>query len=424
MLGQVGHVLVGLVDNVMVGELGADALAAVSLGNGVFFLAMSIALGFSFSITPLAAEADGQKDYSKALSVLKNGVLLCLVVSAILYVLINVFQPYLHILKQPAQVVSLANPYLTIITYSIIPFSVFQAFKQFADGMSATKYAMYAAVLGNVLNVIFNYIFIYGKFGFPRLEVEGAALGTLLSRIFMLLFLVLFLVRSTNFSKYLKHFFNNFFELKVQKKLFTLGLPTALQMLFEFGIFTSSIFLSGKLSAEAQAANQIALNLASLTFMVVIGLGVTATIRVGNQLGEKNYKELIRIMRSVFLMVLIIQSIFALIFIVTRNYLPMFYIENQLVINLASTLLIVAAFFQLSDGFQVTVLGALRGLQDVNIPTFLLFIAYWCIGFPLSYVLGKPENLGATGIWIGLLAGLTFSSIFLYIRYRYLVYKK
>ena len=223
MLGQVGHVLVGLVDNIMVGDLGASALAAVSLGNGVFFIAMSIALGFSFSITPLTAEADGNKDHSKISRVLKNGVLLCLIISTLLYVGINLFQPYLYILKQPTDVVILAAPYLKIIAYSIIPFSLFQAFKQFSDGMSATKYAMYAAVLGNILNVIFNYVFIYGKFGFPRLEVDGAALGTLLSRVFMLVFLILFLKKSPALSVFFKGFFTNLFEVKIQKKLFYFG---------------------------------------------------------------------------------------------------------------------------------------------------------------------------------------------------------
>ena len=189
---------------------------------------------------------------------------------------------------------------------------------------------------------------------------------------------------------------------------------------FEVAIFTATIFLAGILGTNPQAANQIALNLSSMTFMIAVGLGVTATIRVGNQKGMHNYKELRRIALSTFLLIFIIQSIFALMFILTKDILPTFYLDNVEVIVLASQLLIVSAIFQLSDGIQVVVLGALRGLQDVKVPTIICFIAYWIIGFPISYYFGKAEQLGSMGIWLGLLAGLTASAIMLYIRFNYL----
>lgn len=424
MLGQIGHVLVGLVDNIMVGKLGAGALAAVSLGNGLFFIAMSIAIGFSFAITPLAAEADAQNNTNKSKQIFKNGILICTIIGVILYVFVKLVQPFLGMLNQPDEVITLANPFIDIIAYSLVPFAVYQAVKQFSDGMSATRYAMYATIIANVINVLLNYLLIYGKWGFPRMEVEGAALGTLISRIIMLVVLIYFLMKSTQFSVYFTSFFENIYNKQVVQKLLQLGFPSALQMLFEFGIFTSSIFLSGTLSTESQAANQIALNLASMTFMIVIGLGVTATVRVGNQIGKNNYRELQRIMRSIFLLVLIIQLVFAFMFVILKDYLPLFYIEDVEVVTIASQLLLLVALFQLSDGFQVTLLGALRGMQDVNIPTILLFIAYWCIGFPIAYFFGKENQLGAFGIWLGLLAGLTVSSILLFIRYRYLIANK
>lgn len=424
MLGQIGHVLVGLVDNIMVGKLGAEALAAVSLGNGLFFIAMSIAIGFSIAITPLAAEADAQNNTERIKSIFKNGILICTIIGALLYILVKVVQPFLGMFNQPDEVVVLANPYIDMIAYSLVPFAIYQAVKQFSDGMSATSYAMYATIIANLINVLLNYVLIYGKWGFPRLEVEGAALGTLISRIIMLLVLVYFLMKSTQFSLYFISFFRNIYNKEVVQKLLKIGFPSALQMLFEFGIFTSSIFLSGTLSTQSQAANQIALNLASMTFMVVVGLGVTATVRVGNQIGKKDYLELQRIMRSIFLLVLIIQFVFAFMFVVLKDYLPLFYIEDIEVVTIASHLLILVALFQLSDGFQVTLLGALRGMQDVNVPTLLLFIAYWCIGFPIAYFLGKENELGALGIWVGLFVGLTVSSVFLFIRYRYLLSKK
>lgn len=208
--------------------------------------------------------------------------------------------------------------------------------------------------------------------------------------------------------------------MSIFKRLFELGFPTALQMLFEVAIFTATVFLAGTLGTNPQAANQIALNLASMTFMVAVGLGVTATIRVGNQKGKANFEDLRRIAFSTFLLVFLIEAVFAVGFILMKDWLPTLYIDDTAVILLAAQLLIVAALFQLSDGLQVVILGALRGLQDVKFPTLICFIAYWIIGFPVSFFLGKEEMIGSMGIWFGLLAGLTASALMLYIRFNYL----
>jgi len=209
-------------------------------------------------------------------------------------------------------------------------------------------------------------------------------------------------------------------KLDIFKKILSLGFPTALQMLFEVAIFTGTIILAGNLGTNPQAANQIALNLASMTFMIAVGLGVTATIREGNQVGLKHYKELRRVAFSIFLLVFLIEAIFAVLFILLKDILPTFYIDNLEVIGLAAQLLIVAALFQLSDGMQVVILGALRGLQDVKMPTLICFISYWVIGFPVSFYFGRQEQLGSMGIWLGLMAGLTSSALLLYFRFNYL----
>jgi MATE family multidrug resistance protein len=207
-----------------------------------------------------------------------------------------------------------------------------------------------------------------------------------------------------------------------------LGFPSALQMFFEVAIFTAAIWLSGVLGKNPQAANQIALNLSSMTFMFGMGLGVAAMIRVGNQKGLRNYPELRRVATSIFLMTVILEVFFAAVFLLGRNFLPTLYLDvndlsnqadNMEVLALAARLLLVAAFFQISDGLQVVVLGALRGLQDVRIPTLITFIAYWGVGFPVSYYLGLHTELESTGIWIGLLLGLTASAFMLYLRFQY-----
>lgn len=420
MLGQLGHVMVGLVDNLMIGQLGPAPLAAVSLGNSLVFIALSLGIGFSFAITPLIAEADGAQDINKGRSYFHHGVILCTINGILLFLTLLVAKPVLYYLDQPPEVVELAIPYLNIVAFSMIPLMIFQAFKQFADGLSQTKYAMYATLIANVVNVIFNYLLIYGIWFFPRLELEGAAIGTLISRFFMLWFVWEILRRKKKFTEYFKWGKKESLNAEVFKRLLSLGFPTALQMLFEVGIFTATVFLAGLLGTNPQAANQIALNLASMTFMIAVGLGVTATIRVGNQKGLANFKNLRRVALSTFLLVFLIEAVFALGFILLKSWLPTFYIDNAEVIILASQLLVVAALFQLSDGLQVVILGALRGLQDVKIPTVICFIAYWIIGFPVSWYYGKAENLGSMGIWLGLLAGLSASALMLYIRFNYL----
>ncbi len=419
MLGQLGHVLVGLADNIMVGRLGAAPLAAVSLGNSLVFIALSIGIGFSFAITPLIAEADGAQNIEKGRSYFQHGIVLCALTGLLLFGLVWLSKPALYYLDQPEEVVHLALPYIDIVAFSMLPVMVFQAFKQFGDGLSQTKYAMYATIGANLVNVLFNYLLIYGVWIFPRLELEGAAIGTLISRFFMLGFMYFILKKKKKFSTYFI-WAKKSLQQKIFKRLFNLGFPTALQMLFEVAIFTASVFLAGTLGTNAQAANQVALNLSSMTFMIAVGIGVTATIRVGNQKGQHNYEELRRIAFSTFFLVFIIEAFFALGFILLKDMLPTFYIDNTEVILLAAQLLIVAALFQLSDGLQVVILGALRGLQDVRYPTLICFIAYWMIGFPVSYFLGKENALGSMGIWFGLLAGLSASSIMLYIRFNYL----
>ena len=420
MLGQLGHVLVGLVDNLMIGQLGPAPLAAVSLGNSMVFIALSLGIGFSFAITPLIAEADGAGDIQKGRSYFHHGAILCTINGILLFIALLIAKPVLYYLDQPPEVVELAIPYLNIVAFSMIPLMIFQAFKQFADGLSQTKYAMYATLIANVVNVVFNYLLIYGIWIFPRLELEGAAIGTLISRFFMLWFVWEILRRKKKFAEYFKWGKKESLNSDVFKRLLNLGFLTALQMLFEVGIFTATVFLAGLLGTNPQAANQIALNLVSMTFMIAVGLGVTATIRVGNQKGLANFKDLRRIAMSTFLLVFLIEAVFALGFILLKDWLPTFYLDNVEVILLAAQLLVIAALFQLSDGLQVVILGALRGLQDVRIPTIICFISYWIIGFPVSWYFGKAENLGSMGIWLGLLAGLSASALMLYIRFHYL----
>ncbi len=432
MLGMLGHTFVSFVDNIMVGQLGTAELAAVSLGNSFLFIAMSLGIGFSTAITPLVAEADAAQNFSKGKSSFKHGLFLCTILGILLFFMIFLAKPLMYLMKQPIEVVELAMPYLDLVALSLIPLIVFQAFKQFSDGLSMTRYPMYAAIISNIINVILNYVLIFGKFGFPELGIIGAAYGTLISRFIMMWYLWVLLKRKEKSKAYVTHIKIFVLDKLMLKKLLNLGTPSAMQMFFEVMIFTAAIWLSGLLGKNPQAANQIALNLSSMTFMVAMGLSVTAMIRVGNQKGIHNYFELRRIAFSIFLLGTILAVCFGLLFLTFHGQLPKIYVDyddaknlldNKEVIGIASKLLIAAAIFQISDSVQVIVLGALRGLQDVKIPTIITFVAYWVIGFPISFFLGKEEAYGTFGIWLGLLAGLSSAAILLYIRFNYLTKK-
>ena len=428
-LGMLGHTLVAFVDNVMVGQLGTAELAAVSLANSFMFIAMSLGIGFSTAITPLVAKADGEGNFQYGKSTFKHGFFLCVILSFLLFLGVFLSKPILYVMQQPQEVVELAIPYLNLVAASLIPLIVFQSFKQFSDGMSMTKYPMIATLIANIINIVLNYLFIFGKFGFPELGIVGAAIGTLVSRIIMVFYLWFLLLRNNKTRPYLLDL--NFLNLSKEmiNKLFNLGFPSAMQMFFEVAIFTAAIWLSGILGKNPQAANQIALNLSSMTFMVAMGLSVVAMIRVGNQMGLNKYAELRRIAFSIFLIAILFAIIFASLFLIFNDILPKLYLDfddpskifdNYEVLEIAKTLLIIAAIFQISDTIQVIALGALRGMQDVLIPTLITFISYWVIGFPISYYLSMYTEYKSTGIWIGLLAGLTASGLLLFIRFNHL----
>lgn len=423
MLGQLGHVLVGFTDNIMVGKLGAAPLAAVSLANSVFFILMGLGLGFSFAITPLIAEYNAAQKFKKGTKIFQHGLFLITILGILLTIMLLLILPLLHHLNQPKEVLALTTDFYIVLAFSMIPLLIFQGFKQFTDGLGVTKYAMWAIIIANVINVLLNYVLIFGKFGFPQLGIVGSAWGTLIARIIMIFLMVWFVKTQKEFVKY--NVTDTWKKIEKTKlvKIIKLGYPSAMQMFFEIGVFAAGVMLAGIIGTKAQAANQIALNLSTISFMVSTGIAVTATIRVGNQKGLQHFLDLKRIAYSTMLLMMFFAVSFATVFILFRNYLPLIYIQDTAVVAIAAQLLIVSGLFQISDGIQVVVLGALRGLQDMVVPMRLIFISYWVIGFPICYYLGLHTSLGAVGVWIGLLVGLTVAAILLFSRFQYLTNK-
>jgi MATE family multidrug resistance protein len=313
-LGSLGHILVGLADDMMVGVLGPVELAATSLGNSLVFIAISIGLGFSFALTPLISEADGAGNLPKGRKLYHHGLVLNTAMGLAMFIVLLFAKPLLYHLKQPPEVVALAVPYYNIVALSMIPMMIFQAMKQFADGMSRTKHAAKAIIISNVINVVINGLLIYGIWFFPKMGIVGAAWGTFFSRIGLLFVMYYFMKADSKLAPYFEKFTWDEFEKKIFKKILNLGFPTALQILFEVGVFVAAVMLAGVLGAFPQAANQIAMKLASTTFMVAVGVGVATTVRIGNLKGTKDFINLRRIAFSNHLLILLIMSGFSLMF--------------------------------------------------------------------------------------------------------------
>ncbi|WNJ16070.1 MATE family efflux transporter [Pontibacter sp. G13] len=429
-IGQLGHVLMGVIDNMMIGQLGAGYLSAASLANGMFFVLTVIGIGITFAISPLVAEADAAKKVEEAGHYLRQGFWTALGVGVVLGAMVYGGSFLLSHMDQPESDVKLAFSYTQIISFSAIPMMLFLVFKQFADGLSLTKPAMYITMVGLVFNVVANWILIYGHFGFPRLELDGAGYGTLSSRIFMLIMMAGYVMWNKRFAMY--KLWQGWWQLKGEhiKKILAIGFPSGLQYFFEVGAFIGAVVMIGWMDehpVENRAAHQIAIQIAAITYMIVSGISAGATIRVGNAKGRMDFAEVRQAGIAGLVLGAGFMALSAIGFILFRESLPKLFVNGQeeiYVLTLASKLMIVAAFFQLFDGIQAVGLGILRGIQDVNIPTAITFFSYWVIAIPLGYVLCFPMNLGVEGIWYAFLVSLIVASLLLTTRFMYLTRKE
>ena len=419
-LSQLGHTLVHMADGIIVGHFaGTVQLAAVSLVNSLFMLILVLGLGISYGLTPLIAQANGGDNKAECGRLISNSLLINLIASVILYSLVLVVYYFvIDHLKQSPDVVMHAKPYLMFMGVSIFPLMIFQVFKQFTEGLGFTKQAMLISIWGNVVNVILVIIFVKGMFGVTPMGVSGVGLSTLIDRILMAIAMGAYVFNSKNFKAYLTEFKLFSFDFGRIKKITKLGAPVALQYSFEISAFSGAGILIGSIGKIEQAAHFTALSLAAFTYMLATGIANASTIKTGNNFGSKNFGPLRLSAIASYHIVIVFMSFTALIFMLANNYLPYIYTSDQTVIAIAAQLLILAGFFQLFDGTQVVGLGVLRGLGDVNVPTFITFLSYWVIGIPVGYILGIELKMGVEGIWYGLTFGLLTASILLFIRFQ------
>ena len=420
--GELAQMALHLLDTAMIGAISHVQLAAASLVLNVLGIPFVLGIGMTMSIAQTVSMAQGQHDHKKVAHYLFNGFWMCALFAVLIACSLFLGKGLILHLHQDPEVAQLALPFMEVMSISLIPMLLFMALKQFTDGLQHTRTAMVLSILALPLNVFINWLLIYGHWGFPRMEMMGAAYGTLITRSIIFVALAVVILRHKLFRKYIAVRRSQwYFSKSTLNELLKIGVPSGLQIGMEAGAFAVSGIIIGTIGAVEQAAHQIALSCAAFTFMASMGLAQAGSIRVSNAFGMRHFKKISAIGKSTLWTALAYGIFCALIFVCFRNQLPLLFNKKAEVIAMASTLFVLAAIFQISDATQAIGSGLLRGIKDVKMPTVLIFIAYWVLGIPAGYILAFYFNLGAPGIWLGFIIGLSFSSIFLTTRFLKLV---
>lgn len=418
MLSQVGIAAVQLFDNAMVGQLGALPLAAVSFGGTVFFMVFIFVTGISLALTPLVGERYAQGEYEESGKYFQNSLLLYTIIGILAFALQHALIPLMFHLGQPVEVVEMSIPYYKYLVWSIIPHMIFACFKQFLEGIGNTTLNMVIIITCNLINILFNWLLIFGNWGFPRMEAAGAGLATLISRICMPVFALVLFVAVPKFKAYFKSFRIKYFNWKYIRSLLAVGFPISLQMFMEGAAFALTSIMMGWIGTTEIAANQIALTVSNFAFMILLGLSSSTTIRVSHEFGRKNMTELRMAARASYHLGLLWNTFTAVIFIVFREPMARVFSSDPEVIAIASNLMIYVAAFQFSDGLQSITVGILRGIQDVKRIMLIAFLSYIVINLPVGYLCAFVLGMGPGGLWIGFIFGLSIAAILLITRFR------
>jgi len=417
-IGELAQMSLHLIDTAMVGAISYRHLAAASLVMNAVNIPFIIGIGMTMSVSQMVSMANGRRDTPLVSHYLYNGFCLCSVFAVIISLgLISGRQILFHLGQDP-EVAKLAYPFMLLVGISIIPMLLFMTLKQFTDGLEYTRTAMVLSLGALPVNAFLNWLFIYGNWGFPRLELAGAGWATLITRTLIFLVLGIIILKHGVFRKYMAMSRRQWkINAKTLRELLHIGVPSSLQLGMEVSAFAISGIIIGTIGAVAQAAHQIALSCASFTFMVSMGLSQAGSIRVSNAYGRSDWHKIRVIGRTTLVTALIYGSCCAFCFILFRWKLPALFNRNPEVLHLASVLLLFAAVFQISDSTQAIGAGLLRGIKDVKIPTWFVSIAYWIIGLPSGYILAFHFGMAAPGIWLGFIAGLTMASVLLIVRF-------
>jgi len=420
-LTQLGQILTQVVDNLMVGHYGGYApepLAAVSFGGAVFMIFFFAAIGMALGMTPLVGELYVQGDKRRSAALLQNGTMFYVLLGTLISIAQYAMMPVMYRLGQPVEVVDMAIPYYRMMLASMPFVMLFFAFKQFLEGVGNTKVELAVTIVANIANCLFNWIFIYGRFGLPEMGVEGAGLGTLLSRIIAAVLIVAYFIWRSEYRTYLKMFALRNFSQSVVCRLLRIGLPISGQMFLESSAFIGTSIMMGWLGKEALSANQVTMTLSNSAFMIILSISAATTIRISHCYGRHDIGELSLAAKASFHLVLAWTMLTATMFITLCHLLPKLFTSNAEVISISSSLFVFTAFYQLSDGLQNVSVGILRGIQDVKIITPIAFTAYWLLNLPVGYVLAFSLDMGPTGLYAGYVVGLSAAAAMLIWRIR------
>ncbi|GAB4033105.1 MATE family efflux transporter [Spirosoma jeollabukense] len=414
-IAQLGVVLMGVTDNLFVGRLlGAVPLGAAGLANSFSFLMSCVGVGALPVVAALVSKANSQNDPATINRLFRAGLRVALLLSIVLGALSALLAYNFSLFGQTPQVTLLARDFMLILSVSLLPLLVFVAARQLCDGLRYPRVAMTITLSALLINALFNYLLIKGAGPFPALGLMGSACATLLSRTFMAGAMLAYIYRAPRFNTFLRTEFNSLPSAQDAWLILRLGVPGGLTFFFEVATFSLAVVIVGWLGEAQLAAHQIAINMASVTYMMATGISSAAAIRVSAAVGRGSREGVWRAGMAAFALSVGFMSIAALIFLTANNWLVLLYIrDNPAVIAIASSLVIMAGIFQLSDGVQVVALGGLRGLSDVNVPTLITLFSYWVVALPLSYVLAFPFKMDAIGVWVGLLAGLSIAAVLL-----------
>ena len=417
MITQAGQVVVQLADNIMVGHVGTAELAGVSFANAIFLIGFITLIGFSQGLTPLVGESFAKGEHKKASHLLRNSLMLNLCTYSAIGLLLMAVGFFMPHMGQDPQVIPFAQPYYFITVASLIPTSLFFTSRFFAEGIGDTRHAMWITVTSNLLNIFLNWVLIFGHFGLPALGVMGAALATLIARIFCAVSFIRVIFHSGTFSSYAQMALKEKADKQTLISIARLSLPIAFSSMLESTAFSFAAIMVGWMGKVELAAHQIANSLGQLSFMVACGIGAAATIRVSHQFGAGKPVETLMAGKASVHMGIFYMSSCALLFILLRNFLPYIYTSDPEVIAYASRLIVVLSLYQISDAVQLTSMASLRGLKDTKRPMMYAAMSYYGIAIPAAYLLGFVFGVGPEGVWYGLLLGLTVAAVLFYTRF-------
>jgi MATE family multidrug resistance protein len=417
-IANISQMFLGIMDAMMVGQISYKHLAASSLVINVVGIPYVSCIGLVSVISPLVAFLYSDRKASDIGSYLWHALILNTLICIVMCTLLHIFSGVIFHLGQDVEVVNLAKPFLIYMTWAILPMVIFFTFKQFSDGLEHTRFPMILSLLSIPFNFILNYALIYGNFGFPRWELVGSGLATLITRITIMIILIVHVLTHPKFKEF--NLFRFRWDPKVMKKISSLGLPSAWQYSSEVGAFVVLGILSGWFGAQQQAAHQTAMSIAAFTFMVSLGLSTAGSIKVGEAFGNGKM-DLAWVFGKTTIQIAFIYGLACgIIFIFLKNILPISFTNDPIVFQIASHLLVLAAFFQISDALQAVGIGLLRGLQDVKIPAIFTTVIYWFVGVPAGYFLSVHRNMKVYGIWIGFIISLGLIAVLLFVRFYYI----